>query len=91
MALSEKEISSLLYKHYLGAGSTRLSREFFEEAIKSSFIVRPDMLWTYSDFIPDGTSKTGGKKALDEIDDLKDGDIFYHIVNEEPRPLSEDG
>lgn len=87
MALSEKEISSLLYKHYLGAGSTRMSREFFEEAIKSSFIVRPDMLWTYSDFIPDGTAKTGGRKALDEIDSLKDGEVYYHIVNEEPQPL----
>lgn len=87
MSLSEKEISSLLYKHYLGAGSTRTSREFFEEAIKSSFIVRPDMLWTYSDFIPDGTDKTGGAKALKEIQELQNEEIFYHIVNEEPQPL----
>lgn len=92
MALSSKEISSLLYKHYLGTGSTRVNREFFEEAIKSSFVVRPDQLWTYSDRIPDGTEATGGPDNLEYIVNMGiDGrdPIFYHFIAEdkEKEPL----
>lgn len=92
MALSSKEISSLLYKHYLGTGSTRVNREFFEEAIKSSFVVRPDQLWTYSDRIPDGTEATGGPDNLKYITEMGlDGKdpVFYHFIAEdkEKEPL----
>lgn len=86
MALTTQQKSSLLYKHFLGAGSTRDNREFFEEAIKSSFVVRPDQLWTYSDKIPDGTDTTGGADALVEIQNLGiDGndDTFYHYISED--------
>lgn len=86
MALSDKQKASLLFKHYLGAGSTRDNREFFEEAIKSSFVVRPDQLWTYSDRIPDGTEDTGGKDNIEYI--VKMGlngndPIFYHYISED--------
>ena len=84
--LSTKQKASLLYKHHLGVGSTRDNREFFEEAIKSSFVVRPDQLWTYSDRIPDGTDATGGADAISEIINLglngRDP-IFYHYISED--------
>ncbi len=86
MALSDKQKASLLFKHYLGTGSTRDNREFFEEAIKSSFVVRPDQLWTYSDRIPDGTEDTGGKDNIEYIVNMglngKDP-IFYHYISED--------
>lgn len=84
--LSTKQKSDLLFKHYLGAGSTRDNREFFEEAIKSSFVVRPDQLWTYSDRIPDGTEATGGKDNIEYIINMGlDGNdpIFYHYISED--------
>ena len=84
--LSTKQKSDLLFKHYLGAGSTRDNREFFEEAIKSSFVVRPDQLWTYSDRIPDGTEATGGMDNIEYIINMglegKDP-IFYHYISED--------
>lgn len=84
--LSTKQKSDLLFKHYLGAGSTRDNREFFEEAIKSSFVVRPDQLWTYSDRIPDGTEATGGMDNIECIINMglegKDP-IFYHYISED--------
>lgn len=86
MALTTKQKSDLLYKHYLGAGSTRDNREFFEEAIKSSFVVRPDQLWTYSDRIPDGTEATGGMDNIEYIINmgLNGSDpIFYHYISED--------
>ena len=85
MALNSSQISALLYKHYLGTGSTRTEREFFEEAVKSSFIVQPKDLWAYGDRIPDGTEDTGGKTSINEIINLgKNGndDTFYHYINE---------
>ena len=84
--LSTKQKSDLLFKHYLGAGSTRDNREFFEEAIKSSFVVRPDQLWTYSDRIPDGTEATGGMDSINYIINmgLEGRDpIFYHYISED--------
>lgn len=84
--LTTKQKSDLLFKHYLGAGSTRDNREFFEEAIKSSFVVRPDQLWTYSDRIPDGTDATGGKDNIEYIINMGiDGrdPIFYHYISED--------
>lgn len=84
--LSTKQKSDLLFKHYLGAGSTRDNREFFEEAIKSSFVVRPDQLWTYSDRIPDGTEATGGMDNINYIINMGlDGrdPIFYHYISED--------
>lgn len=84
--LSTKQKSDLLFKHYLGAGSTRDNREFFEEAIKSSFVVRPDQLWTYSDRIPDGTEATGGMDNINYIINMglegRDS-IFYHYISED--------
>lgn len=86
MALTDKQKSSLLYKHFLGVGSTRDNREFFEEALRSSFIVQPKDLWTYSDRIPDGTDATGGASAINEIINLGVGgndSIFYHYISED--------
>ena len=86
MALTDKQKSSLLYKHFLGMGSTRDNREFFEEALRSSFIVQPKDLWTYSDRIPDGTDATGGAAAINEIVNLGVGgndNVFYHYISED--------
>ncbi len=86
MALSTKQKSDVLMKHYLGVGSTRDNREFFEEAIKSSFVVRPDQLWTYSDRIPDGTEATGGMDNIEYIVNMGlngNDPIFYHYISED--------
>ena len=82
MSLSAEQKAGLLYKHYLNVGSTRQNREFFEEAIKSSFIVRPDQLWKYSDQIPDGSDDTGGADAVTLIKNLKDGEYFTWAKSE---------
>lgn len=85
MALTTEQKSGLLYKHYLGRGNTRVNREFFEESLKSSFVVKPDQLWTYSDQIPDGTTKTGGEDAVARIKSLLDGEYFtWHKSEAEP-------
>lgn len=76
MALTAEQKSSLLYKHYLGAGSTRINREFFEEAIKSSFVVRPDQIWAYGEMIPNGDETSGSEDAVNKIKALGDGEIF---------------
>ena len=76
MALTAAQKSSLLYKHYLGAGSTRINREFFEEAIKSSFVVRPDQIWAYGEMIPNGDEVSGGEEAIAKIRALGDGEVF---------------
>lgn len=80
--LSSEQKSSLLYKYYLGMGSTRINREFFEEAFKSSFIVQPADLWTYSDYIPNSTDDTGGADALAQIKALADGEIYTIALSE---------
>lgn len=74
--LSTAQKSSLLYKHYLGTGSTRISREFFEEGIKSSFVVRLDQIWAYSEIIPNGDKISGGQEAIDKIKLLGNEEIF---------------
>ena len=74
--LSTEQKSSLLYKHYLGTGSTRINREFFEEGIKSSFVVRLDQIWAYSEMIPNGNTISGGLEAIEKIKSLKNDEYF---------------
>ena len=65
MALSTEDKSSKLFKHYLGTAETKTSRDFYEEAIKSSFSVKPQDIWTYADVIPaDDTSCNEYIKSL---------------------------
>lgn len=82
MPKTSEQKSSLLYKHYLNRGETRLNREVFEEAYKSSFIVRPDQLWTYSDLIPVGTPETGGEEALNTIKNLTNTEPYTVQLSE---------
>lgn len=76
--LTTDEKSSLLYKHYLGVGESRITRDFFEEALKSSIIVQPSSLWTYGDLIPgEGSSE----EELQSIKNLgKDGTSNIYSV-----------
>lgn len=82
MAMSTEQKSSLLYKKHLGVGETRLSREVFEEAYKSSFIVRPDQLWTFSDYIPCGDELSGEEKTLGIIASLQNGEVYDFFRSE---------
>lgn len=82
MALTTSEKSNLLFKKHLGYANTREQRAFFEEAIKSSFIVQPSQLWMYGDRIPDGTDKTGGADAIQKLKALANGEYIYHFKNE---------
>lgn len=68
--LTPDQKSTTLFKHFLGVGDTRAAREFFEEPIKSAFVVRPECLWTYGDHIPTGDEVSGGTTALQAIRDL---------------------
>lgn len=74
MALSDKTKITSLYKERLGVGNTRTNREFFEEALKSSFSVRPEQIWSYSDFIPGEGSSTD---EIDAIRNLTEDDNIY--------------
>lgn len=77
--LNNEEKSSLLYKHYLGVGESRITRDFFEESLKSNQRIQPDSLWTYGDLIP-GENAT--KESLDLIRNLKDGEIYRVEIKE---------
>ena len=77
--LNNEEKSSLLYKHYLGVGESRITRDFFEESLKSNPRIQPDSLWTYGDLIP-GENAT--KESIDSIRNLKDGEIYRVEIKE---------
>lgn len=57
-------------------GTTRANREFFEEALQSSLVVRPENIWSYIDKIPtDGPS----------VQKIKENKIFtWHKSETEP-------
>lgn len=69
-----EQITRKLYKHYTGTADTRLNRDFFEEALRSSFTVRPDQLWMYGDQIPKPVSKKDATYI--KIKNFKDGDVW---------------
>lgn len=71
MALSTEDKSSKLFKHYLGTAETKTSRDFYEEAIKSSFSVKPQDIWTYADVIP-----ADDNSCNEHIKKLSDGDCY---------------
>lgn len=77
--LTTDEKSSLLYKHYLGVGESRITRDFFEEALKSSIIVQPSSLWTYGDLIP---GEGFEKETIDRIRQLGNGDVYSVEIKE---------
>lgn len=70
MALSTEDKSSKLFKHYLGTAETKTSRDFYEEAIKSSFSVKPQDIWTYADEIPTDDA------LCETLLKLKDGECY---------------
>lgn len=71
MALSTEDKSSKLFKHYLGTAETKTSRDFYEEAIKSSFSVKPQDIWTYADEIP-----TDDKLCVEKVQSLNGGQCY---------------
>lgn len=92
--LNTDQKSSLLYKHNLGVADTRTNRDFYEEAIKSSFCIQPNQLLMYGDQIP--TADT--QESVNLIKNLQDGEYYnwqkdettvIHIVQyHEDYPLS---
>lgn len=70
--LSTEQKTSQLYKHFLNVSDTRDSRDFYEEAIQSSFCIRPDQLLMYGDEIPRGTDE----RTVNIIRNLKDGEYY---------------
>ena len=69
--LSTEQKTGQLYKHFLNVSDTRDTRDFYEEAIQSSFCIRPDQLLMYGDEIP----RSDGENA-NEIRNLKDRECF---------------
>ena len=53
MALSNSEISGILFKKLQGVGSTAENREFFEEPFPGRSFVTKAQIWRESDLIPD--------------------------------------
>lgn len=70
--LTTEQKAGQLYKHFLNVSDTRDTRDFYEEAIQSSFCIRPDQLLMYGDEIPRGNSQD----AINKIRSLKDGEYF---------------
>jgi hypothetical protein len=65
--LTTDQKSGKMFKHLIGVSDTRVQREFFEEPIKSSFVITPTQMWTYGDHIPNGDSLSGGDAAIDSV------------------------
>jgi len=84
--LNEKQQSSLLYKHFMGMGSTRLQREFFEESAKSAFAVLPKDIWMYAEMIPNGSEVSGGLESLEKIRDLSAENPLFTWFKTESQP-----
>lgn len=76
--LNSEQQSSRLYKQYIGVAETRTSRDFYEEAVKSSFYVRPDQLLKYGDQIPTEASP----EELVKIRALKNGQTYSYTKGE---------
>lgn len=70
--LSTEQKAGQLYKHFLNVSDTRDTRDFYEEAIQSSFCIRPDQLLMYGDEIPRGESQ----ETVDLIRNLGDGEYY---------------
>lgn len=70
--LSTEQKAGQLYKHFLNVSDTRDTRDFYEEAIQSSFCIRPDQLLMYGDEIPRGESQ----ETIDIIRGLGDGEYY---------------
>ena len=52
MALTASQIASRLFKKSLGAGETKVTREFFNEPIRGRDFVVTSQIWSESDLIP---------------------------------------
>ena len=76
--LNTEQKSNLVYKRHIGVADTRSSRDFYEEAIKSSFYVRPDQLLMYGDQIP----REDNPKGLAEIKKLQNGQVYGFTKSE---------
>lgn len=76
--LNTEQKSNLIYKRHIGVADTRSSRDFYEEAIKSSFYVRPDQLLMYGDQIPREDNPSG----LAKIRALKNGEVYGFTKSE---------
>ena len=80
MSLNESQKLTSLYKGSLGVANTRTNREFFEEALKSSFTVKPNQLWKYGDLIPGNGSE---ESEIEKIKNLsKDDNIYTYQLDE---------
>ena len=76
--LNTEQKSNLLYKRHIGVADTRSSRDFYEEAIKSSCYVRPDQLLMYGDKIPREDDPSG----LAAIRNLQNGEVYGFTKSE---------
>ena len=65
--LTTDQKAGQLYKHFLNVSDTRDNRDFYEEAIQSSFCIRPEQLLMYGDEIPRGDSQ----EAINAIRNLE--------------------
>lgn len=70
--LTTEQKAGQLYKHFLNVSDTRDTRDFYEEAIQSSFCIRPDQLLMYGDEIPRGENPD----TVEKIRNLKDGEYY---------------
>lgn len=70
--LTTEQKTGQLYKHFLNVSDTRDTRDFYEEAIQSSFCIRPDQLLMYGDEIPRGENPD----TVEKIRNLKDGEYY---------------
>lgn len=76
--LTTDQKAGQLYKHFLNVSDTRDNRDFYEEAIQSSFCIRPEQLLMYGDEIPRGDSQ----EAINAIRNLKNGEYFDYQKDE---------
>ena len=75
--LTTEQKTGQLYKHFLNVSDTRDTRDFYEEAIQSSFCIRPDQLLMYGDEIPRGENPD----TVEKIRNLKDGEYYLSLIH----------
>lgn len=76
--LSNEQKTNQLHKHFLNVADTRDNRDFYEEALESSYYIRPDQLLMYGDQIPRGTDA----EAINSIRNLENGHYFDYRKDE---------
>ena len=94
MALTTQDEASRLFKALMGVSETKITRDFFEEPIRTSPAVLPSQVWQYGNWIPTGASTDpiaiGGQPepaALQAIQAMQTNGQVYTVQVDQDTPV----